>query len=446
MKWAANTAVICSFLGLLGGCDSRNQKKKTDDKNKIKVGVQSDLMSFDPFSFQALGESNITDLLYDRFIYFEDSSLKSDFGIDVRIEGSSLIIKKLEPKLAKKIKDIFEKSRQSILWKDLFRPFDFEIDDDRLKIYKITYKDQMNFISNLKSLAPLLIVDGDVRGAYKIKNVQKGIKLNLEKNIDWVGSEPRLKKITLKKIKTVSDGLKQVSQKEIDVFLPFHPSKKGDLEPYQDLDFVKSPDRFQKLRLYSKYGKPSALKSLFCKNKEEISKVLEKSWALKSKTCDKKDEPVLPEDLKIIMSSDYGQKILDLLAQAYKKESGKNLEYEVLDSLKLSERLRSGNFDHYLSLDVEFKDMPVLFDSFHSKGRYNSLKINDSELDALLVRAGKARTLKTFEKFEDLSRARLKEVAPYVFEYSRPHTDFVVLKNNKIKILKSSKKLMNFQK
>jgi ABC-type transport system substrate-binding protein len=449
----ASTAAIFSLISLTVGCDS-GVKKQNKSLKTIKIGLQSDLLSFDPFSFQALGEKNITELLYDRLIYFENNQLKSDFKIVLSLKKNEVLIKNLDPLVRKKIKDIFTKSRSSVLWKEIFKPFDFKRMDNKLnkknssvaETYKIIYSGEKNFISNLKSLAPLLVVEGGPMGQYQIDSFQKGIKLGLIKNPNRKNSKVQVDKILLRKVKSISEGLKSVSQKEIDVFVPFHPSSKGDLEPYNKLLFVKSMNKSQKLRLYSKFGEHSPLQSIFCSNTKEIKKVLEKTWKLKTKSCSKKVKKTKPKNLNVIMSSNYGKQILDLLSQMYLKETGRSIEYEVLDGLKLSERLKSGKFDHYLSIDVESESLPVLFDSFHSKGRYNSLRIQDPKLDKLLQKASQATSIEEFNFLERKARARLKKVLPYIFEYSRPQTLYVVRKNNSLKFLKSSKTLMKFQK
>jgi len=440
-----STAVIFSIFSLVAGCDLKYVKGEKPNEI-IKFGLQSDLLSFDPFSFQALGEKNTIELLYDRLIYFENNNLKSDLDVSLKIVGRSVVISGIDAETSNKINNIFSSARSSILWKDLFNPFDFKASTKKTKTYLISYNENKNFISNLKSISPLLVVKGDELGSYKIEKFQKGIKVKLVKNLDKKNSNHRIEKIMIRKVKSMSDGLKAVSQNEVDVFIPLSPSSKGDTEPYKDLIFSKSTNKLQKLRLYSKYNEKLALKNIFCSNKKEFTKVLEKSWRLSNKSCFGKKISGVSRDLKIIMGSEYGKQILDLLNQLYLKHTGYKIEYKILDGLKLSEALRSGDFDLYLSIDVESSSLPVLFDSFHSNGRYNSLQIKDPKLDHLLEKASKAATISDFNLFEKQAGARLKKISPFIFEYFRPHVEFVVHKNNNLKFVKSSKKLMKFQK
>ena len=81
---------------------------------------------------------------------------------------------------------------ESLLWKAVFEAFSFEKANEDSGSYKIAYSGEHNFISNLKTLAPLLVIEGKSYGAYQIDSFKKGMSLELVKNLDYKKNASRL--------------------------------------------------------------------------------------------------------------------------------------------------------------------------------------------------------------------------------------------------------------
>jgi hypothetical protein len=237
-----NTAVIFSF-SFQTSCIEKTKKSRTP----IKIGVQSDLLSFDPLSFQSLGEKKVIDLLYGRALYIKDNQIKTDFNTKVTLADHKITFKALSKNEKKLLSEVFKKGSKSTLWKSVFTDFDFRENS-------IYYLKKENFISNLKTLMPLLRVKGDGYGEYEVQEHQKGIKVLLAKKNNLNKNKKRASKILVKRVKTFSGGLDQVYNQDLDVFLPNESPKKNELKAYKDLDVVYSNDQTENLRLYFKYG------------------------------------------------------------------------------------------------------------------------------------------------------------------------------------------------
>lgn len=429
LRLVASIVVICS------GCSQPPNKaleaKLKTKADSIKIGVTTDLLSFDPFSFQSLGERKVIDLIYGRFFTFEShpngSQIRSNYLTGLRLEKNKLSFNSMDDELFLKIKNVFEKGNSSVLWKTIFLQFDLYKDS-------ITYKNKSDFIGQLKNLAPLLVFENE--GVYKVKEHIKGQKVVLTTE-----DKSLIKNLIVLRVKDSQSGIKLVESKGLDVFYPGSLFSKGLIEAYKNITAVKAEDQFLYLRLYYKFKGKNPLSKSYCLNKIGIKKMLGDRWVLEKDSClETEDEPA--KKLYIIYSDSFGMKVLDFLFDKYKNSKGKKIDYEELKSTKLTKVLKMGRFDYYLSLEKLSRTTPVMFDSFHSKGRYNTYRLNDVKLDLLLDKVSESTDLKAFDSFSTQARKRLFEVMPLVFSYKMPVINYIKHSENERISLKSSKRLI----
>lgn len=225
----------------------------------LKIGVQTELLSFYPLSFNSLGESLIMSLLNYRPLsedYLNKRLLNNKLGTRLPLP-SELNISEIAD-LGLQLKLI----QTSPLWKSISK--DFKIIDKDL-----IYTNDKNFIFNLKALAPLLVLKRGDKIPYKIKFHQKGQYVDLEANPSYLGhSSLKYKNIKFIKVKKINDGPKLVKAKQIDVFIPAN-----EIEVSEGFYLLKDKKKFKRLSLYNKFDSNNFLAKFYCGKKRRDCKV-----------------------------------------------------------------------------------------------------------------------------------------------------------------------------
>ncbi len=419
LKWVVSTAAIFS------GCDF----KKPVKQEELKIGVSYDLMSFDPFSFQSLGERDVIDLIYSRLLEIDGGKIQSDYLSNIRLNERSIKFDKMDDETFAKAKAVFFKGKHSVLWKSVFDKF-------ALSRSSIIYKGENDYLAQVLTLWPLLVMEE--KGFYKVSEHKKGRYVSLESN-----DSKLIEKLKIIRVKDHQTALDMILKKDLDYYFPSKAFSKDFLKPYKDIEVVKSKDRATKLRLYYKFGKNTQMNSIFCSNQKDFQKLLDSDWVLEKDQCGKViNEKVSKVDsLKLLYSNRSLMKFADFFSNLLKTQTGIDLEYELKSSLDLTKSLKMGQFDLHLSLESEKLDQFVLKDSFHTDGVYNTYKVSDKALDKSLEKSSKTMNFKEFESINAFSRKRLDEVLPLVFSYTKPAVKYIKLKSSK---KHSSKSLKTF--
>lgn len=418
---------MASTVVIFSGCSPKNDPVAPPD---LRIGVTTDLLSFDPFSFQSLGERDITDLIYGSLFIINNEKLSSKYLKNIKIEKGALVFDKVEGPLFLKIKSIFDKGNESVLWKDVFSKF-------KLEETRISYLEKKDFIAQLKTLSSLIVFKGD--GPYRIEKFIKGQRVNLLAKTDDI-----VKRLAIIRVKDNKTGLDLVKSKDLDLYYPSRPFEKGVIQAYKGLRAIKSEEFEMKLRLYQKFGVRSSLEEVYCKNKSGFLKVLGEGWVLEKDACNLKGRRKASST--IIYSDRYNLKFLDFLYDHYQKQVGGSFSYKMLKSSDLTNTLKMGQFDQHLSLEKIGRSTPVFYDSFHTEGRYNTYRVRDSNLDEKLIKSSESINLKGFYAAESEARNRLLKILPVVFSYSRPAITYVKRKDFKSFQAKPSKRLIFFKK
>ncbi len=418
---------MASTVVIFSGCSPKESKILAPD---LKIGVTTDLLSFDPFSFQSLGERDITDLIYGSLFTIDKEQISSEYLEDIKIKENTLIFDKVDKPLFLKVKSVFDKGNKSVLWKDIFSRF-------KLEETRISYLEEKDFIAQLKTLSSLIVFEGE--GPYKIEKFIKGQRINLISKKSYI-----VERLSIRRVKDNKTGLDLVKSEELDLYYPGRPFEKGVVEAYKELEAIGSKEFDMKLRMYQKFGKRSSLEKVYCENKVGFEKVLGPGWTLEKDLCEYNKESRKP--LRIIYSDRYNLKFLDYLGDHYKKQIGGAFNYQMLKSSDLTNTLKMGQFDYHLSLEKTGKSTPVFYDSFHTKGQYNTYGVKDGILDAKLAEASQSVDLKGFSNLETVARKRLLKVLPVLFSYSKPAIDYVKRKDFQVSTSKSSKRLIFFKK
>lgn len=418
LKLVASTVVICS------GCDNSSQKEGSDF---VKIGVSTDLLSFDPFSFQSLGERDVIDLIYDRLFEIEGLEVKSNYLKNLKIHKKKISFDKMSDELFGETQAVFFKGKSSVLWKDVFNQF-------KLERTQIKYLKGEDFIAQLKTLWPLLVFEG--YGAYKVVSHIKGVSLTLKSSRSDVAEN-----LKIIRVKENQVGIDMVLSGAVDIYFPSMPFSKGLLGAYKNLEINESKSDHLKLRMYHKFGAETGLGRVYCNNQKDFEKMLGVEWRLEEKACDS-SESLEQKDISLIYSDRVLMKYLDFLHNRLKEKTGASLNYDMKSSLNLTKVLKMGQFDHHLSLERIGEKTPVLKDSFHSKGRYNSYRLKDPLLDRELEKLSKSSSLESYKRFEQVAKKRLNEVLPLSFSYTKPLIESIRLKSSIKCSSKSSKRLI----
>lgn len=439
LRLGASTAVIFSFILL--SCAKRASKESATP-DFFQIGVQTDLLSLDRFSFQSLGETDIKDLLYDPLFYIENKKIKSDIIPHFKILDHKIKLETKDPKLLADIKDNFKKYKESVLWSYTFKDFELEKDS-------VVYKKKEGFFFALINFVKVFKLEGKRYGAYKAENLVKGLRVDLIKNKNWILKDrvgDYKKNLRVQRIKSTKMGLESLHSKKIKVFVPSEVFNKDILDIYKErIEVSFSKDKKYNLSFYSKMASYDfLLLEVFCSNKKNLQKALTTNWMLVKDKCSSKKDLLKNEsrNIRFVFSNPNFQAFLEVYAELLKNKKGLFAKINLLKERNLAEVLQKGGFDYYFSLDVDFSSHIFYYESYHSKGRYNSLKVKNTKLDLLLDQSLKASTLKDFYSFQEKIKGEWQELEPFLFRFTSPKVEFIKEKDASFVESKSLKRLM----
>jgi hypothetical protein len=455
MKWVVSTGVICSAIvacdksaNLTQTAPSKTEgfvSSKTEasassesgsfESSKIegfassktagfvsfRIGVQTQLLSVDPFSVNALGEKKAIDLLEPKLIkILNKKSFVSEYG-DIVFDGYSLNTPNTSLKI--EIKKSFKRVKNSSLWGLQFK--DFKYDESK----GIVCLSKEACVSKFITLSSLL--RSKKYALYKTLKFKKGSELRL----GLIKSSTALPKIiTFRRVKNVNDGLSFLRQKKIDLFYP-HESL---LDKKDDLFFVKKEGASLRLSLFMKYqdGLSKPFLKALCASIQTLKRSF-KDWRLTKNICDDNRNIRFSSSaqIKAIGDSKNTNKLFDVLYQ--NKTNDLKIDYRVLKPFSLTKVLKAGDFDFYVSEETYDKSYPVLYEAFHSEGQFNTLKYKNKKLDKTLESSKGVGTLEEFYKQQETIKNVLNAIESVLIRFERDNVDLVYRKQD------SNKELLN---
>gem|GEM_PF-5025586 len=401
-------------------------KKKS--YTNLNIATQTKLLSIDPLSVNSLGETVLLDYVAPKLFYKSNQKFKSRYG-DFTFDGTSLKTKSLV--LNKALKGSFLRTKSSTLWSELFKGLSYT---DEKGVFCNTNR---NCLSTFVSLFGIL--RSQSLSNYSVKRFVKGEYIKLVKDIKVEDNTPRsfkkhfsrtFKTIKIIGVKSPNDAYKMLLNNTIDVFYPssslidlnskfFYKYKKGQLSRLSI--YYKNSDQANK-----------SFVKLICKSLTEIKKSFS-AWTIEKTVCKNsnirfKSEPnkttAFRQKISIIGNSKNTIKLIDLIYN--KKPKTLKLDYRVLKSSNLTERLRSGDFDFYIDEELYDESYPYLKEAYRSEGKYNTLKYNSKELNLVFDDLEFKTTLEEFFKSQLLVKDILKNTEPFVIRLvqKRPYAVF----------------------
>jgi len=422
--------VFLNLFCLLVFCSltSCSQKEKAGQEEiALRIGGSFSLLSLDQFSINSLGDSFIYSLIYDDVFKIEETRVSSSILSNLKLEAQSLSFKRLKKEVFNDLLTSYKEGLKSALWASHFKKF---------KLLNGSLKNLgSGSLQDLKIISSYFKLKGSRYGRYKVVDLIKNQRLKLRRK-EKIDSILPLS-LTFYKQKSLAQGLKSIQARKTDVYINMSELIDGDVkESLPSLNFIQDQSRSAFLRLYKKQNAHNYLEKTLKESMPQIRKVLNKSlvknFEIKS-TASK--TPFKHKDLRVFFNKSENQKILDVLYPVYKALSGREIVYETTADRKLYKALVSGDFDYYLSFDIEEKMKKVSFQAFHSLGKYNTYRLKSRDLDLVLDRLKGEWDL---VKRDALNKKALKVLSslPFVvFEFESPHYKMITHKTIEKKVL-----------
>ena len=375
-------------------------------------------MSVNPLSVNSLGESVSIDLINSKMIYIENQEFKSKFG-SIVFDGSSL--KSKNQTVQEELKKSFSRIKKSALWGSHFLNF--------------SYNDKKGISCDLKNscVGRFITLSGLLRSKkfapYRVLSFIKGKELLLIKKKK---KTPMPRKIRIKRVKDVSDGILFLKQNKIDLFYPHENINEYEKinEKNNSLSYKEKEGRHLRLSLYYKYGQKISKPffKAFCQSINSIRTSFS-DWSVIYNSCEDKRGITLKDSNKIkaIGNSKLTNKFFDIIYQNKNKKF--ILQYHILKPYNLTKTLKTGEFDFYMSEEIFDKSFPILYDAFHSKGSFNTLKYKSNKLDKALESSLNVKSLKEFYLFQNQTLKVLKKEEALLIRFKKKNY-YLIYRNN----------------
>lgn len=414
------------FFLILGGCT-----KSADLKEKpksLKIGGSFSLLSLDQYSINSLGDSLIYSLLYDDVFKLNENKISSKILNDIKLRDKSLFFNKVSKNLFVELNKSYSEGLKSPLWSSHFKRF--KLNNQSLKNLG------KGSLQDLKIISSYFKLKGERFGRYRVADLIKNQRLKLEKKkLDGLSHLPS--KITFYKIKSIGQGLKSLQARRIDFYINSNTVIDESLRSgFKNLKFIKDKEKSVFLRLYKKQDEKNYLAKTIKQSMPQIKKVLSKDFVKNKESLKfelKPDESY--KDLRLLFNESSYQKVLDIWSPVYTSLSGRDLIYSSLSDQSLYKALVSGEFEYYLSFDVEKKKKEVSYESFHSLGKYNTYRLKSSSLDLVLEQKLKEWNLENRKKLNDKALKALSILPYVVLEYEAPYFKIVVHKDMDLRMV-----------
>lgn len=406
----ASTAVIFS----LGGCFSKKKSKKVSPQ--LVIGAPFSLLTLDPFSFQALGDGPVYRLIYDFPLVLSGYSFKES-PASIKWKEGNLFLSDGNFEFKEYARGIL-RGKESVLWSKAFSNIEFNVSESSLSF---------SHFDDLRIVSSYLFFDGKNRGPYRVGKFLKGAFLELVKNPHWYGENSEFpESIKLVRVKSPDQGLKLLKSGKLDLYFPRSYLHGKTLAAYPLIKPHVFADKSFVFGLYYNQEREQPCLSSSLENiKETLKRIFGEGWRVNFDPENQPTRSKVCRNLAALVNFKEGERILDILAQDYRQKLGFELTYENPSSIDLTKRLKKGSFDLYLSLDLEDNDQVIPYESFHSRGKYNSLRVSDSRVDRLLENRKAQGSLGTKKEINEELKDLINEVKPMFFESSSPAIEYL---------------------
>jgi len=413
MRWVASTGVICSLF--FSSCTlEQSTLSQNDTERPFLIGVQTELLSLNTLSVNSLGENLVLDLIEPKLFYFDESNeLKSFYGV-TKFNGKTLFSN--DSQLNKALLASFKKIKGSPLWSSNFKDFTIE------KAEKIACKLNEFCLDKFVSLIGLL--RSTEFADYEVTSFDKTRSVSLNKiNKDAIGPQ----KINVVRFKKALDALLYLSEERLDLF---HPNESV-ASKNNDLVFKSSDHKYMRLSLYKKSSATLSkdFKKSFCNSEKTIKKSFS-DWKTDYSFCKNKSNIRFKSKklIKVVSDTKLVIKMFDIIFQ--NKPINLKIDYKFFKAFKLTNVLKKGDFDLYLTEEQYDESYNLMFEAYHSKGVYNTLKISNKALDKALDKTKKMTSFSDYFAQQKRIKKALDDVEPLVLRLRKPFYEFIYNKNS----------------